>query len=182
MKTLVLAVSLAVAGVVPAHAQIFRSSVGGGAAIGAVAGSLIGGHNGDRWAQGAVIGAVAGALIGAAVEPPQRVYSSPPVYSTPPPAVYGQQVYNYPVTTVPDAATVPVAPMVGAPGPVQVVTAPPQVVYVESAPRVVYVSAPAPRVVYVTPPVVSFGFGYHSGPRYVAGPRGGHYHGHGYRR
>ena len=188
MKTLVLAVSLAVAGVIPAHAQIFRSSVGGGAAIGAVAGSLIGGHNGDRWAQGAVIGAVAGALIGAVVEPQQQVYSSPPVYQTPPPAVYGQQVYGYPAATVPDVTVVPSAPMVGAQGPVQVVTAPPQVVYVESAPRVVYVPAPAPRVVYVSPPVVSigFGYGYSAGPRYVAGPRGGyaqHYsHGYGYRR
>ncbi|MEO6246283.1 MAG: glycine zipper domain-containing protein, partial [Opitutaceae bacterium] len=147
MKTLVLTVSLAVAGIAPAHAQIFRSSVGGGAAVGAVAGSLIGGHNGDRWAQGAVIGAVAGALIGAAVAPEQRVYAPRPVYQSPPPTVYGQQVYGYPTTTVPNVVVVPNAPTIYEQAPAQVVSAPPQVVYVESAPRVVYVPAPAPRVV-----------------------------------
>jgi hypothetical protein len=174
MKTLVLTVSLAMAGIAPAQAQIFRSSVGGGAAVGAVAGSLIGGHNGDRWAQGAVIGAVAGALIGAAVAPQEQVYTPPPVYQSPPTSGYGQQVYGVPPSaTVPDAATVPMAPSVGAQPPVQVVTAPPQVVYVEAAPRVVYV--PAPRVVYAPPPVVSFGFGYYSGPR-------GYAYGHGHRR
>ena len=170
MKTLLVTVSLALAGVSSADAQIFRSSVGGGAAIGAVAGSLIGGHNGDRWAQGAIIGAVAGALIGSAVEPQRPVYSAPPVYQTPVygQQIYGPQIYGQPAAGVPDAAVVPMAPTVGAPAPVQVVSAPPpQVVYVESAPRVVYVPAPAPRVIYApAPPVVSFGFGYYSGPRY----------------
>ena len=180
MKKLVLAVSLAVAGLAPAHAQIFRSSVGSGAAVGAVAGSLIGGHNGDRWAEGAIIGAVAGALIGSAVAPQEQVYSPPPR------VIYVQQAYGQPVATVPDAATVPPAPTVWAQAPVQVVTAPPQVVYVESAPRVIYVPVESPRVIYAAPPVVSFGFGfgygYHAGPRYIVAPRGGHYHGHGYRR
>ena len=177
MKTLVLTVSLAVAGIAPAHAQIFKSSVGGGAAVGAVAGSLIGGHNGDRWAEGAIIGAVAGALLGAAVEPQRPVYSAPPVYQAP---VYGQQVYGRPTAPVPDVVVVPNAPTIYEQAPVQVVSAPPQVVYVESAPRVVYVQAPAPRVIYVAPPVVRFGFGYHIGPRHVEVRHGGHHHGRGH--
>lgn len=190
MKTLALSVSLALAAVVPAQAQIFRSPVGGGAALGAVAGGLIGGHNGDRWAEGMVIGAAAGALLGAAIGPQQPVYSAPPVYQSQAPVVYGQQVYGQPapsvpqVWTVPDASTVPVAPSVGASIPTQVVTAPPQVVYVESAPRVVYVPAPGPRVVYVEPqPVIRFGVGFYSGgPRYIESYRGGqsHYRGHGH--
>src|ERR1051325_4628467 len=96
MKTLVVTLSLALAGVSSAHAQMFRPSVGGSAAVGAIAGGLIGGHNGDRWAEGAVIGAAAGALIGAAVSQPEPVYSAPPpVYQAP--VSYGQQVY-YPQT------------------------------------------------------------------------------------
>ena len=193
MKTILVTVSLALAGVSTAQAQIFRPSVGGSAVVGAVAGGLIGGHNGDRWAEGAVIGAAAGALIGAAMTPQEPVYTTPPpVYQAP--ATYGQQVYGQqvyspqPGTTVVQAPTVPNAPVVpDAPTviyqqvPTQVVQAPPQVVYVESAPRVVYVE-PAPRVVYAAPPIVSFGFGIHSGPRYY-GPsiyRGG-YRGHGHR-
>jgi hypothetical protein len=173
MKTLLVTVSLALAGVSTANAQVFRPSVGGSAVVGAVAGGLIGGHNGDRWAQGAVIGAAAGALIGAAMQPQEPVYTSaPPVYQAP---VYGQQVYGQqvyspqPGTTVVQAPTVPNAPMVQdaptvvyQPAP-QVVQTQPQVVYVESAPRVVYVPAPAPRVIYAAPPVVSFGIGIHSG-------------------
>lgn len=173
MKTLLVTVSLAVAGVSGAHAQVFRSSVGGGAAIGAVAGSLIGGHNNDRWAEGAIIGAAAGAIIGALAAPAEQVATPPPVYQAP---VYG----------VPPVAVVPDAPQVGAPAPVQVVQAQaPQVVYVESAPRVVYVTAPAPRVVYAAPPVVSFGIGIRSGPRYYAPPpvyRHQPYYHHGHRR
>src|SRR5687768_18586866 len=92
MKTLFVTVSLAVAAVSTANAQVSRPSVGGSAVVGAVAGGLIGGHNGDRWAQGAVIGAAAGALIGAAIQPQEPVYTSPPpVYQAP---VYGQQVYG----------------------------------------------------------------------------------------
>ncbi len=181
MKTILVTVSLALAGVATTQAQVFRPSVGGSAVVGAVAGGLIGGHNGDRWAEGAVIGAAAGALIGAAMTPQEPVYASqPPVYQAP---VYGQQVYGQqvygqqPVYTtqggttvvqapaVPNAQVVPDAPVVYQQAPVQVVQPQPQVVYVESAPRVVYVPAPAPRVVYA-PPVVSFGIGIHSGPRY----------------
>jgi len=197
MKTLLVTVLIALAGVSSTQAQILRPSVGSGAVVGAVAGGLIGGHNGDRWAEGAVLGGVAGALIGAALTPQEPVYHAPPpVYQAPiyGQQVYGQQVYGQPVygqtTTVVQAApTVPNAPVVGnAPtvyeqAPVQVVhapphvvQAPPQVVYVESAPRVVYVTA-APRVVYAPPPpVMSFGFGLHSGPRYQGGYRCGYSH------
>lgn len=181
MKTLLVTVSLALAGAVPVHAQLFRPSVGNTAVVGAVAGGLIGGHNGDRWAEGAIIGAAAGALIGAVLTPPEQTYSPPPpVYQVP--ANYGQQVYSSGGTTVvrsiPDAPLAPMAPTIVEQAPTQVVQAPPQVVYVESAPRVVYVPAPGPRVIYAAPPpVISFGFGYHSGPRYPVYHRS-HDHGH----
>lgn len=170
MKTLLVTISLAVAGVSSAQAQIFRpSAVGNGAVVGAVAGGLIGGHNGDRWAEGAVIGGVAGALIGAAVSQPAPRYEQPPVYqqSTP------QVVYTQPAPVVQSAPVAPAAPMVGAPAVIE--TQQPQVVYVQQAPQVVYVQ---PRVVYVErPPVVTFGVGFYSGPRYY-GPsyRGGYHH------
>jgi hypothetical protein len=188
MKTILVTVSLALASVSTGQAQIFRPSVGGSAAVGAVAGGLIGGHNGDRWAEGAVIGAAAGALIGAALTPQEPVYTTPPpVYQAPAgygPQVYGQQVYSpQPGTTVvqaptvANAPTVPDAPTIYQTAPTQVVQAPPQVVYVESAPRVVYVPAPAPRVIYAAPPpVFSFGFGIHSGPRYYYPSHRGHIH------
>lgn len=179
MKTLLVTVSLAVAGISSTHAQVFRPSVGSGAVVGAVAGGLIGGHNGDRWAEGAIIGGVAGALIGAAITPPQPVYHSAPppvVYQTP--TTYGQQVYGPSGTTVvQNAPMVQNAPTLYEQAPVHVVQAPPQVVYVESAPRVVYVPAPAPRVIYAPRPVVSFNFGYTSGPRYHGG-HSGYSHGH----
>ncbi|MSU47507.1 MAG: hypothetical protein EXS37_00165 [Opitutus sp.] len=172
MKTLLVTVSFALAGMGSAQAQVFRPSVGNSAVVGAIAGSLIGGHNGDRWAQGAVIGGVAGALIGAALTA-EPVYQSPPPVYYQTPASYGQLVYGQSGTTIPYAPTVanapfvPAAPMLGESVPTQVVQAPPQIVYVESAPRVVYVPAPGPRVIYAAPPpYVNFGFGYYSGPRY----------------
>jgi hypothetical protein len=190
MKTMLVTLSLALAGVSSAQAQMFRPSVGNGAVLGAVAGGLIGGHNGDRWAEGAVIGAAAGALIGAALTPQEPVYSAPPpVYRAP--VEYGQRVYTSGATTVvhaapgiADAPMVPDAPTVGYSVPTQVVHAPPQVVYVESAPRVVYVPAPAPRVIYAAPPVIRFGIGYSSGPRYHGHPHhypSRHHHHHHYR-
>src|SRR5436305_10514559 len=104
MKTLLVTVSLALAAT-SAQAQIFRPAVGNGAVLGAVAGSVIGGHNHDRWAEGAILGAAAGALIGAAVAPQEPVYASaPPVVYQAPAQVYGQQpvyqqqpVYSQPV-------------------------------------------------------------------------------------
>ena len=51
-------------------------------------------------------------------------------------------------------------------------------VYAQPAPQVVYVPA-APPVYYAPAPVVSFGFGYHSGPRYYGHAyRGPVYYGH----
>lgn len=193
MKTILVTVTIALAGAASANAQIFRPSVGSGAVVGAIAGGLIGGHNGDRWAEGAVIGAAAGALIGAAMTPVEPAYQPPPVYQAP---AYGQQVYGhsgYPTTQtvyapapIANAPTIPDAPRVSDQPAPQVVYAPPQVVYVERQPEVVYVPAPP---VYVRPPVVSFGI--YAGPRYVApvrhmhvpryvpAPRYGHGHGHG---
>src|SRR5829696_777768 len=111
MKTILVTVSLALAGVSSVQAQIFRPSVGNGAVVGAVAGGLIGGHNGDRWAEGAIIGAAAGALIGAAVAPHEPVYTTPPpVYQAPSPAVYGQQVYSQPVYSQPTVVQAPTVP------------------------------------------------------------------------
>jgi len=173
MKTLLVTVSLAVAGISSAHAQVFRPSVGNGAVVGAVAGGLIGGHNGDRWAEGAIIGGVAGALIGAALSPQQPVYHSAPpvVYQTP--AGYGQQVYAPSGTTVVQhAPMVQNAPTIYEQAPAQVVQTSPQVVYVESAPRVIYVPAPAPHVIYAPRPIASFGFGYNYGPRSYGGYSG----------
>lgn len=126
MKTLLLTLSLAAAGVSTAHAQIYSPAVTRGAVLGGIAGALIGGHNHDRWGEGAVIGAAAGALLGAVVDQPQPrtvVYSQP--------------------QTVPCAPTVVSTPYVAD-------CAPTQVVYVNNPPpvRVVQV-APAPRVVYV---------------------------------
>lgn len=175
--------SLALVGAGSAQAQMLRPSVGGSAVVGAIAGGLIGGHNGDRWAEGAVIGAAAGALIGAVLAPSESAYSAPPpVYQAP--VDYGQRVYTQGSTTVvqaaptvPNAPRVPDAPTVVHSAPPQVVYAPPpQVVYVESAPRVVYVPAPPPRVVYAAPPVIHFGFGYHSGPRHPVVVHGHHHH------
>lgn len=153
MKILLVTVSLAAATAGTVQAEMFRPSTVAGATIGAVAGGLIGGHNGDRWAEGIVIGAVAGGLIGSAVTPREtRVYEAP-----------SQVVY---APSIPPVATVPDAPRVIEQPTTQLVYAQPapQVVYAP-APQVVYVPAP-PRVVYVEPrPVVSFS--YHRGPRYV---------------
>ena len=77
MKTLLLTLSLATAGVSTAQAEIYRPSiVRETTVLGAVAGALIGGHNNDRWAEGAVIGAAAGALVGVAVDNSRPVYRS----------------------------------------------------------------------------------------------------------
>lgn len=194
MKTLLFTLSVALAGAGTAHAQMFRPSVGASAAVGAIAGGLIGGHNGDRWAQGAIIGGIAGAVVGSALNPEPVYQAVPPVYYQTP-ASYGQQLYGQPCAVIQNAPTVglaptvPAAPTVSDYVPTQVVQTPPQVVYVETAPRVVYV--PAPRVVCASPaPYVGFGFGYYSGPRYYgySGPayRGGynhvHGHSHGHRR
>lgn len=130
MKIILATLTLAVAGVSSAGAQIFNSNVAKGAALGGVAGAFIGGHNDDRWAQGAVIGAAAGALIGAAVDSAQS---------------RDRQIY----------APVAIAPMrYVSTAPTVYVQPARRVVYVPS-PRVVHVSRP-PAVVHYVParPVV----------------------------
>lgn len=133
MKPLLLTLALATATVGTVRAEYYRPSVVRDTTIvGAVAGALIGGHNGDRWAEGALIGAAAGALVGTAVD-----HSRPVVY---------RERTIQPVVVVSDAPTIVTEP-------------PPRVVVVHPAPgpRVVYVERPAPvvvvrrPVVYVTP-------------------------------
>ncbi len=144
---LLLSVSLAVAGVSSAHAQISRP-VANGTALGALAGALIGGHNHDRWGEGAIIGAAAGALLGAVVDQPR-----------PRATVYQQVPCDTSVTVVRSvpATTGYYQPEPCAPQGTQVVYVqqPPQprVVYVQQQQptRVVYVQVP-PRVVIVEEP------------------------------
>ena len=139
MKTIILALSLAVAGVGPAHAQLFQPVITRDAVLGALAGALIGDHNHDRWGEGAVIGAAAGALLGATVDQPRAVvYSQAPV-----------------VQVAPVVSPAPQVVYVEQSRPVQVVRVfePAPVVYYASAP--VVVAAPVrynypARVVYVT--------------------------------
>ena len=146
MKTLLLILSLAFAGVSTASAQIYRPAIVNTTLWGGIAGAIIGGHNHDRWGEGALIGAVAGTILGAAIEPPV-VYQSPPV------------------TVVQAAPTVAAAPVVAA-GARVFVQAPAQVVYVPAY----YEAAP---VVYAYPAVnVALGYGW--GPRGFASFRSGH--------
>ncbi len=135
MKPLLVTLALAAATVGPVRAELYRPSVVRDTTIvGAVAGALIGGHNGDRWAEGALIGAAAGALVGTAVD-----HSRPVVYRE---------------RTIQSVVVVPNAPVVVAhppPAPRVVVVHPapsPRVVYVERHVPAVVVRRP---VVYVTP-------------------------------
>ncbi len=174
MKTLVVTLTLAVAGLGTAQAQMIRPSTTTGAVLGAVAGGLIGGHNGDRWAQGIAVGAVAGAVVGSVVGRQQdqvyrqgQVYQPAPVYQQGPVYQPAPQVVYQPAP-IQQSVVVPNAPTVYEQQPQVVYSQQPQVVYAQQAPQVVYVLA-APRVVYAPPaPVISFGFGYgyDSGPRY----------------
>ena len=137
IQALVLSVSLAVAGVGSAHAQISRP-VANGAALGAIAGAFIGGHNNDRWGEGAIIGAAAGAILGAVVD--QGHPRTNTVYQSAPVTV---------VRSVPAPVCPPATQVVYVPQP------PTQIVYVQTPPRVIYVPArPAPpqRVVVVEAP------------------------------
>lgn len=72
----------------PVHAQLFTPSTVGGAALGAIAGGVIGNNTGSRnhGTQGAVIGAVAGGLLGSAYAQSQR--ESSPYYNTGGPSYY----------------------------------------------------------------------------------------------
>lgn len=64
-----LALTLALAAVLPAHAQIFRPQTVNSAVLGGIAGAIIGNNSGDLhndpW-RGAVIGAAVGGLLGSA--------------------------------------------------------------------------------------------------------------------
>lgn len=158
MKKLFLVLAALTAGLGSASAQIYRPSVVGQTTVlGAVAGALIGGHNHDRWAEGAIIGAAAGAVVGAIADDQrqQRV-------------VYTQSAYGHPGFQ--PVATVPCAPVIGAPAP--------QVVYVNPAPqRVVYVdSYPAPVVVRRPVVYVSTGWGFHYGNSGYRHDRRHHHH------
>ena len=114
MKTTISLLALVLAAV-PAQAQLFTPSTVSGAALGAIAGGVIGNnsgsHNGTR---GAVIGAIAGGLIGSVSAQSQRegtyydsynsgpsyYYSSGPSYA--PTAYYATPSYatpNYTATT-----------------------------------------------------------------------------------
>jgi hypothetical protein len=152
MKTLLLAVSLAAAGVSTANAQIYQPAVVNGSILGGILGAFIGGHNNDRWAEGSLIGAAAGALLGATVQQPRAAaYQQPPVTV---------------MQTVPNVQVVPNAPIVGAPAPGTqqfVGQQPVQVVYVPY-----YVNAPVAYEgypVYPVYPAVRLGLGYSFGPR-----------------
>ncbi len=133
MKPILVTLALAAATVGTVRAELYRPSVVRDTTIvGAVAGALIGGHNGDRWAEGALIGAAAGAIVGTAVD-----HSRPVVY---------RERTIQPVVVVPNAPMVATHP---APRVVVVQSAPtPRVVYVERHAPVVVVRRP---VVYVTP-------------------------------
>jgi uncharacterized protein YcfJ len=100
MKTTICLLAL-VCAAMPAHAQLFAPSTVGGAALGAIAGGVIGNNTGSRnnGTEGAVIGAVAGGLLGSAYAQSRRetvyyghgssapgyYYSSGPAYA---PATY----------------------------------------------------------------------------------------------
>lgn len=73
MKTTICLLAL-VCAAVPAHAQLFAPSTVGGAALGAIAGGVIGNNTGSRnnGTEGAVIGAVAGGLLGSAYAQSRR--------------------------------------------------------------------------------------------------------------
>ena len=114
MKTTISLLALGLAAV-PAQAQLFTPSTVSGAALGAIAGGVIGNNSGSHnGTQGAVIGALAGGLIGSMSAQSQRegtyyesynsapsyYYSSGPSYA--PTAYYATPSYatpNYTATT-----------------------------------------------------------------------------------
>lgn len=78
MKSTILLLALGITAS-SAHAQLFTPSTVAGAALGAVAGGVIGNNTGSRnnGTEGAVIGAVAGGLIGSAYARSHREPASP---------------------------------------------------------------------------------------------------------
>ncbi|MBS0664081.1 MAG: hypothetical protein JSR48_12515 [Verrucomicrobia bacterium] len=150
MKTLLLTLSLAAAGVSTASAQVYSPTVARSTVLGSIAGALIGGHNHDRWAEGAIIGAAAGAILGSVVDQPVA-YSQPQVVGAPC-AVQTQPAQVVYVNTPPPVRVVQVAP----------------------APRVVYVNGYASAPCYVAPaPVVVIRPNQHHRARVVVYTRDG---------
>ncbi|MDF3057936.1 MAG: hypothetical protein K0R17_2151 [Rariglobus sp.] len=83
MKTTISLLALVLTAAVPAQAQLFTPSTVGGAALGAIAGGVIGNNTGSRnnGTEGAVIGAVAGGLLGSAYAQSRR--EAQPYYGNP---------------------------------------------------------------------------------------------------
>lgn len=90
MKTIVPLLACCLLAAPSVQAQLFTPSTVGGAALGAVAGGVIGNNTGSRnnGTQGAVIGAVAGGLLGHAYG-----QSRGPAYYTSPGPAHGAPVY-----------------------------------------------------------------------------------------
>jgi len=88
MKTIVSLFAVVLAAL-PAQAQLFTPSTVGGAALGAIAGGVIGNNTGSRnnGTEGAVIGAVAGGLLGSAYGQSKRE-PAPTYYNTGTPSYY----------------------------------------------------------------------------------------------
>ena len=76
-QTLVLTISLALTGAGTANAQLFQPTQVRDAALGAVAGALVGGHNHDRWAEGAALGAATGLVVGSTIDRPAARIDAP---------------------------------------------------------------------------------------------------------
>lgn len=95
MKKLVLTGLIAVT-LLPTQAQLFSRESLGGAALGGLAGGIIGHNNGRRTAEGAAIGAGAGLLLGALVGHSRRDRYDY-YYSDPAPSYYYRRP-NYAVT------------------------------------------------------------------------------------
>jgi uncharacterized protein YcfJ len=97
MKKVLLA-AFAVILSLPAQAQLFNPSSLTGAALGGIAGAVIGHNSGRRTAEGAAIGAGAGLVLGALVhnERQERAYYSDSYYAPPPTAYYSRP--NYAIT------------------------------------------------------------------------------------
>ncbi|MET0262798.1 MAG: YMGG-like glycine zipper-containing protein [Rariglobus sp.] len=97
MKTTISLLALVVAAAVPAQAQLFTPSTVGGAALGAVAGGVIGNNTGSRnnGTEGAVIGAVAGGLLGSAFAQSRREAPSPYYNTGAAPGYYYTSGPNY---------------------------------------------------------------------------------------
>jgi uncharacterized protein YcfJ len=99
MKNVILASVLA-ATLLPANAQLFSRESLGGAALGGLAGGIIGHNSGRRTAEGVAIGAGAGLLLGAITHSARRdyYYGAPTPYVAAPGYYYGPVRPNYAVT------------------------------------------------------------------------------------